>query len=560
MAANFGVANNFLSASVVTVPAYAYPLSAGMWAKPNQTTVFQCLLEIADASSINEFQIIQGNNALSNGTSFVGFVENSTNSSVSPSCGTATIGRYVYVVVRWLSATNRWIHVFDPVANTVSSSQDTTNIAVPTGITNVTFGNVFVNGQAFSGTMAEAWIANGDCFPASQAAAPPNDQVMQLAFNGPLACPGLMPIVSTYWPMNAPVAAAANPTLAVPDYAVRQSVAPLYNAGGVTFTAPHPPLVTQWSQQIMREVLQTRQTQIFDLFQSGVSAPMPPGTNVYASPVLAKSLGQAIRAQSEQRSTAIYQTPPLPIGATSLALPVRTASPWQAIRAQADQVSNTINQPAPAVALPPGQPALFVPFRLSTWVALNSQSWVQGAVTVYQTPQLPPAAQAIALPPRALSPWSAINAQANLESLAIYITPATPQALPPGQSVLYVPPGLSRWAAINAMANLEANFLPLIPVAPIVPVQPFQGAGNSMGVGRKKKKKKEIIREAVEEAYQRVIAEKPDISSASILKLVATAPEVKMLDNVRLAQIVAALEILAAERDEDDAITLLLLS
>lgn len=178
-----------------------YPASAGAWVRPNQTANPGTIIDFCDASDNAEFILFQGNAALSNGTQFCVFNEDNAGSgTASAAAGTATNGRDVYVVARWVSPTNRWIHVFDPVAGTVSSAQDTTSI-VNSGIIKTSIGVIYASAFAsFGGNISEIFAANIDIFPGGGAIR--DEQMRQLALNGPMADPFIRPAVQAYWSLR----------------------------------------------------------------------------------------------------------------------------------------------------------------------------------------------------------------------------------------------------------------------------------------------------------------------------------------------------------------------
>jgi hypothetical protein len=228
MSAEFAAASS-QSITTLNPPVTAMPFTVGMWIMPLTTVngVFWMLCQASGASSsTNNFRIQQI-------TSAIRVSANGDSLNIS---GTLTVGTWSFVVVRFISATNRYgAHLF--TEGNIAHAQRTTSIT-PTSLDKMGFGGLInaAPGTYLSGRVGEFWITNTDIQPDGGQL---DDNLMrQLAYGGPFSVPHVAAAIQEYRPFRA---ALTTDKETGDEYYRPAGQATWTNNNGVLL-APHPPL------------------------------------------------------------------------------------------------------------------------------------------------------------------------------------------------------------------------------------------------------------------------------------------------------------------------------
>lgn len=182
------MAASFASASTqylicATHPITAYPYSVGLWVYPTTTgaeRTFFCLTDSGAATQRNALWQLSTNVwAIS---AWAGGTPNNA------SAGTVTANRWVFIVGRFISATNRRISVLQGDGSVVAA-QGTTSRAFPTSAESISIGAMVSTSTAqyLDGNIGEFWYTNTDIQPDGLALQEP--LLRQLAYGGPFSVP-----------------------------------------------------------------------------------------------------------------------------------------------------------------------------------------------------------------------------------------------------------------------------------------------------------------------------------------------------------------------------------
>lgn len=162
-------------------PNSTYPYSAGMWLRPGSVAA-GARFAFSIGENVSRNSLIMG----MSGSSFIGSADNGT-TGADATAGTGVVDRWSYVLIRWISATNRRIVVWNPDGS-ISSAQNTTNVTI-SGITRLRVGNRADNfispNQCWNGAVADLWYTNTDI--QEDGGALTSGLIEQIALRGPFS-------------------------------------------------------------------------------------------------------------------------------------------------------------------------------------------------------------------------------------------------------------------------------------------------------------------------------------------------------------------------------------
>jgi hypothetical protein len=167
-----------------SVPIVTYPFTVGMWVNPSVALSGSSKAIWSISVDANNYFLVYWSNGLS------ALACQMTNATVSGACSSGlapTVGRWNYVLARYISSTNRRCSAMSP-DGTVSHGSDTTGGADPVGtMVETAFGSV-ASLLYWDGGIAEFFLWDGDIWPDGGAA--PDWFIRQLAYRGPFSLPG----------------------------------------------------------------------------------------------------------------------------------------------------------------------------------------------------------------------------------------------------------------------------------------------------------------------------------------------------------------------------------
>lgn len=169
----------------------AYPFTCGLWVKPNSVSGTQTILCFADTATTNNYWALNRNA----GTNFQ-FTAVAGGTANSASAGVPVSGRWFYIVIRGISATNRKIAVLNSFLGPAHATTATSRS--PAGVDTNVIGalNRTTVSQYFDGEIAEFFYTLTDIQPDG---AQLHDGVLKtLAYRGPLALPRIMRDIVEY--------------------------------------------------------------------------------------------------------------------------------------------------------------------------------------------------------------------------------------------------------------------------------------------------------------------------------------------------------------------------
>lgn len=192
MSANLvGASGNYLATTfgaAPLVPNYAvgYPMSFGMWIWLNAVgTVARTLWSFSDNNTAHYLSVRMTSAEVLQIVARAGGAE-----SVATSTATLPARQWCYVIGRFISATNRILHVRTPTG--LTSNQDTVS-TTPSNLVWMSLGVLAASATAtepWDGKIAEYWLAIDDCFPGVTTTAV-DALIMKMAYGGPFAFPTL---------------------------------------------------------------------------------------------------------------------------------------------------------------------------------------------------------------------------------------------------------------------------------------------------------------------------------------------------------------------------------
>lgn len=172
-------------------PVTSFPFTVGFWVYPTTTGTTRTFWSLGNnASTTNRYRIGQANT----NNWFMGAF--ATTDSVS-TVGTVTANQWAFVVVRIISATNRWLQVLE--YNGVYSSVQGTQSRTPSVNQLALGGTVSSTPAEFSdAAIGDYWLCDADI--GQNTAAALEVQIMRtLAYEGPLSMPHLQGKLREHW-------------------------------------------------------------------------------------------------------------------------------------------------------------------------------------------------------------------------------------------------------------------------------------------------------------------------------------------------------------------------
>lgn len=169
----------------------AYPFSCGLWVRPTSTTGTQTILCFADTATTNNWWALNRNA----GTNFQ-FSAAAGGTTNSASTGVPVSGRWFYIVIRGISATNRKIAVLNSFLGPTHATTATSRS--PAGVDTNVIGafNTTTVSQYFDGEIQEFWYTLTDIQP--DGAQLQGGILKTLAYRGPLAVPRIAKDIVEY--------------------------------------------------------------------------------------------------------------------------------------------------------------------------------------------------------------------------------------------------------------------------------------------------------------------------------------------------------------------------
>lgn len=247
MALSFG-GSDYIRNAAATIT--GTPFSMGCWFQLAAVgSVIRAIMSLSDTGTGNNYFTL---NMQTNET--IG-ISASVSSAVTGTTATPIIaGAWQYGIARFISATERRLSVLGMGATTLISHANNTTSTTPTGIDMLSIGareNSSGLIQPWSGRIAEAWIADADVFQSGSDM--PNEMVMEMAFGGPFAMPGIANKIVEYRSLRCGVDSRADKVAEVYYRGARTT----WGTVGAPKLSSHPPL-PYWFQrpaQVMTELV-----------------------------------------------------------------------------------------------------------------------------------------------------------------------------------------------------------------------------------------------------------------------------------------------------------------
>lgn len=180
-----------------------YPFTVGMWVKLTAVGASdRTLFALSDTGTTNNYLLVRM--LATEVLSIVGRAGGTEN--VSSTAIALTAGRWVCVVARFISSTNRRMDIFwgnQGSASYITHNQSTTARA-PTGMDTMTLGSLSTSGgvtEPWDGSIGEYWLANVDVQP--DGAALSNPTMLNLALGGPFSIPQIAGNIVEYRSLRA---------------------------------------------------------------------------------------------------------------------------------------------------------------------------------------------------------------------------------------------------------------------------------------------------------------------------------------------------------------------
>lgn len=194
MGARFTAASNQVIANSATT-LVGFPLVMGCWVLIINTTGSQALMNFGSSANNTNFWFLGTQSTpVFNFISDAAGTASNTTSAIAP-----VVGNWYFVMGRSITATNRWIIVFDPTTGRVDQAQNTASniptIVTPRMAIGGTAGSSLINPS--SDVVAEAWYMDADFLIAS-AASLPTELVRKLALEGPFSVPQIADDIVEY--------------------------------------------------------------------------------------------------------------------------------------------------------------------------------------------------------------------------------------------------------------------------------------------------------------------------------------------------------------------------
>lgn len=187
MAARFTAANSQRLSGPFSAGASAYPFTVGMWAKSTTVAAGVGVIwqGIASGASTHYW-------AIRRSASSVVIVARAGGTEDDGAIPSLTANEWVFILGRFVSATNRWLHVWTAAGSVLSAQL--TGSRSPAGVDTYRLGGD--TASFLDGNIGEFWIATAD--PQPDGSQLSGNIVRRLGLDGPFAFPHLAPHVIEY--------------------------------------------------------------------------------------------------------------------------------------------------------------------------------------------------------------------------------------------------------------------------------------------------------------------------------------------------------------------------
>lgn len=176
--------SQYLSNAASALSSTVYPTTIGLWVLVASTGTERVIWNCNNSGSGANFCVVSATAA----GAFLCEANDTTDKDATT--GTVAANRWFYLVVRYVSSTNRRISVLDP-SGTASHAQNTTSCALA-GVNRMNIGAFQSNGAAgtfFDGHIAEFFVCNADI--QLDGAQLQDATLRQLAYLGPFSIPNV---------------------------------------------------------------------------------------------------------------------------------------------------------------------------------------------------------------------------------------------------------------------------------------------------------------------------------------------------------------------------------
>lgn len=225
------------------LPAALTPATIAMWVKPTTSGAAKRFWSVADPSSSTDFAELN----ISAAGAFGGAAKTST-WAVS---GTAVVGSWHFVLVRFISSTSRWLQVLFPDGSVTSAQNAGSNTL--TAATSMALGIRISSGlnNPFDGHIAEFWYTKAN--PYGITGALPNPLFRILAYEGPFGVPEIAKDLQEYRSLRVhPIRGHGEDQII--GNGVKSSQAQWSNVNGVV-RSQHPPLPYWYENPYQRKTV-----------------------------------------------------------------------------------------------------------------------------------------------------------------------------------------------------------------------------------------------------------------------------------------------------------------
>lgn len=232
MSANFSSGVDLLTNDAAPVASGGYPLMVGAWVRAltiGTARRFWSLNNPADA--VNYFLL-----GMASGSSVWNLTAGDSTTSTTVGSTTVVVGRWYFLLGRFLAANQRALDTIDALGNVVANQS--TVARTPVGLSRMALGcrSGSTNSAFYDGLVAELWYGTVPAILSANAALDPS-LLRKLAYGGPFSVPSIGASVIEYRSLR------KHPTLGGRRDVVTRGIAnPTWiNSGGVT-VGVHPPL------------------------------------------------------------------------------------------------------------------------------------------------------------------------------------------------------------------------------------------------------------------------------------------------------------------------------
>ena len=245
-----------------THPLTAYPVSVGLWVRPQTSGVSMAYWTLTDGGVTNQlFYIGQASSNNYRIAAQAGGTQISTN------VGTLVTGGWAFLLGRFISDSNRRLSVLTP-SGLISAGQSTTSRTFPTSAENISIGGRATSSPSefLDGEIGEVWYTNTDIQPDGAALQEP--LLRQLAYGGPFSVPHIAKDIIEYRSFRKGLTSATDEASEVYSGAYGRQT--WTNTNGATL-GQHPPL-PGWYRKPGAEIIQFRRPSMVAAVSTAVAA------------------------------------------------------------------------------------------------------------------------------------------------------------------------------------------------------------------------------------------------------------------------------------------------